>query len=101
MKFYVIGDKDTVLGFRLAGIPGEVTDSPESAKEALKTAFEKDDIGIIIIPERVAQTIRSEVDRYIYSTTFPLIIEIPDREGPLQDGASVREMIRAAVGIHI
>lgn len=101
MKFHVIGDKDTVLGFRLAGIAGEVTDSPESAREALKAAFEKDDIGIIIIPERVAQTIRSDVDRYIYTTTFPLIIEIPDREGPMQDGASVREMIRAAVGIHI
>lgn len=101
MKYYVIGDADTVLGFSLAGVDGEVVDSPEETSEALKNAFQKEDLGVIVITERAAQKVRHEVDRYIYKTTFPLIIEIPDREGPIPGRGSVRDMIRAAVGIHL
>lgn len=100
MKFFVIGDKDTVLGFRLAGVHGEVVDSADAARASLKKAFEQQDIGIVIIPERIAQSIRYDVDQYMYKTTFPLIIEVPDREGPLE-AASIRDVIRSAVGIHM
>ena len=99
MKFYVIGDPDTVLGFRLAGIEGEEVGSPEEASEALEKAFEQEGLGIIILPERLADKIRSRVDQYLYKTTFPLIIEIPDRHGPLENRGSVRDLIRAAVGV--
>lgn len=101
MKFYVIGDKDTVLGFSLAGVDGEVVSSKEEAHEALKTAFQKEDMGVIVITERTAQWVRHEVDQYIYKTSFPLIIEIPDREGPLEGRGSIRDMIRTAVGIKL
>lgn len=101
MKFYVIGDPDTVLGFRLAGIDGEVIETPEEASDALERAFEKEDLGVIILPERIAEKIRSRVDQYLYKTTFPLIIEIPDRHGPLEDRGSIRDLIRSAVGVGI
>lgn len=101
MKFYVIGDEDTVLGFRLAGVEGEVVQTPERAVEALKSAFQMEGLGIIILSERLAATIRHEVDMYIYKTTFPLIIEIPDRLGPVEGRGSVRDLIRAAVGVRL
>lgn len=101
MKFFVIGDEDTVLGFRLAGIEGEVVQNPEEAGEALERAFLSEGLGVIIIPERVAATIRREVERFVYKTTFPLIIEIPDRLGPMEDRGSVRDLIRAAVGVRL
>lgn len=101
MKFFVIGDPDTVLGFRLAGIEGEEVSSPEEASEALDRAFEREGLGVIILSERIAEKIRSRVDQYLYKTTFPLIIEIPDRTGPLEGRRSVRDLIRAAVGIGI
>lgn len=90
-----------MLGFRLAGIEGQVVNTPEETRTALDKAFRIEDIGIIVIPERVAQSIRTVVDQYIYKTTFPLIIEIPDRLGPVEGRKSVREMIREAVGIHL
>jgi len=101
LKFYVIGDEDTVLGFGLAGVQGEVVQTPEQARKALERAFQMEGLGVIILPERVAATIRKEVDRYIYATTFPLIIEIPDRLGPTEGRESVRDLIRAAVGVHL
>ena len=101
MKFFVIGDSDTVLGFSLAGIDGQVVETPEESSAALKEAFQKEDMGVIVITERVAGQIRHEVDQFIYKTTFPLIIEIPDRHGPVPGRGNVRDMIRAAVGIHL
>jgi len=101
LKFTVIGDEDTVLGFRLAGIEGEVVRTPEETKECLERAFQKEGMGIVIIPERVASSVRQTVDRYVYKTTFPLIIEIPDRLGPMEGRGSVRDLIRAAVGVRL
>ncbi|MBN2029654.1 V-type ATP synthase subunit F [bacterium] len=101
MKFYVIGDEETVLGFQLVGIKGKVARTPEETRESLENAFKEEGLGIIIITERTASTVRSLVDQYIYKTTFPLIIEIPDREGKMEGRGSVRDLIRAAVGIHL
>ena len=101
MKFYVIGDEDTVLGFRLAGVEGEVVRTPEEASRSLERAFQEEGLGVIIIPERIAAEIRQHVDRYVYKTSFPLIIEIPDRLGPMEERGSIREMIRAAVGVSL
>ena len=101
MKFYVIGDKDTVLGFKLAGVGGKIVSTPEETKEALEEAFQMEDMGVIIIPERLASSIREEVDQYVYKTTFPLIIEIPDRLGPMEGRPAIRDLIRAAVGVSL
>ena len=101
LKFYTIGDKETVLGFSLVGVPGQVVESPEEAIEALDTAFKTEGLGIIILSERIAHQIREHVNQYLYKTSFPLIIEIPDREGPMEGRGSVRDQIRAAVGVHL
>jgi V/A-type H+-transporting ATPase subunit F len=101
VKFFVIGDEDTVLGFRLAGVEGKVVESPEETRKALEEAFQVEDMGVIVITERAAKPIRGLVDQYIYKTTFPLIIEIPDRSGPIEGRGSVRDVIRKAVGVHL
>ena len=99
MEFYVIGDRETVLGFRLAGVRGTIVETPDETEAALKEAFEREGTGIVLIPERVAETVRALVDRYLYTTSFPLIIEIPDRMGPMEGRGNIRDMIRNAVGV--
>jgi V/A-type H+-transporting ATPase subunit F len=101
LRFFVIGDEDTVLGFRLAGIKGRVVKTPEESKAALEQAFQEEGLGVVIIPERIASPIRQHVDRFVYKTTFPLIIEIPDGQGPMEDRGSIRDLIRTAVGVHL
>ena len=101
MQFYVIADENTVTGFRLVGIEGEAVETPEEAREALTKVFSSDDIGIVIITERVASQIREEMEEFIFGHSFPLIIEIPDRKGPLEDRISIREMVHSAVGVKI
>jgi V/A-type H+-transporting ATPase subunit F len=101
MKFYVIADENTVTGFKLVGLGGEAVESPDEAREALGRAFESREIGIIIITERIADEIRSEIEDFTFGRAFPLIIEVPDREGPVEGRVSIREMVNAAVGVKI
>ena len=101
MTYYVIGDEDTVVGFSLAGVRGEVAQNADQAKRALDEAFSLEDIGIVIITTRVASLIRAQVDRYTIKKSFPLVIEIPDRFGPDQERESVRDMVSKAVGISV
>ena len=101
MKFYVIGDRQTVLGFRLVGIPGTVALERDEALDALRTAVEDKDIGIVLVTEGVAGRIRDEVEARLYGIGFPLVLEIPDASGPAEDRPAIDEIVRKAVGISI
>jgi len=101
LKFFVIGDEETVLGFHLVGIDGEVVNSPEQARLSLENNVEKLDIGVILITERIADRIRADVDRYFYKMPVPLIVEIPDRYGAQKERGTIHDVIRNAIGVHV
>ena len=101
MKFVVIGDEDTVLGFRLVGIEGIVVKTPEETEKALSEVFGRDNVGVVVIPERLAAGVREAIDSYMFTKSFPLIIEVPDRQGPMEGRMAIRDLIRKAVGIHL
>jgi V/A-type H+-transporting ATPase subunit F len=101
MRYFIIGDEDSVLGFGLVGVTGAVVQSQAQAREAFTTAMEQTDVGIIIITERVADLIRPQVDQFIFTKNFPLIVEIPDRQGPLAGKPGIREMVNRAIGIKL
>lgn len=101
MKYYIIGDEDTVLGFGMVGVQGRAVENQEDAEAAFKNVLEDKEVGIIIITERIAQLIRTTVDRYLFRERFPLIVEIPDRTGPVAGRMGIREMVNAAIGIKL
>ena len=101
MRFHVIGDEDTVLGFRLAGVEGVIVRTPEEVREELERAFQTPGIGVIILTERIAETVRAQVNQYLYKSALPLVIEVPDWHGPMEGRKTVKEMIRAAVGVQL
>ncbi len=101
MQFYVIADEHTVTGFKLVGIDGEVVESADEAREALKKAFSSTEIGIVVLTEKIASSVREEVEEFVFGHSFPLIIEIPDRTGPMEERISIRQMVRSAVGVKV
>lgn len=99
MRYFVIGDEDTVLGFSLVGTSGMSASTPAEAQHALSKALEGQEYGIIIITQDVADMIRSEVDRYIFSENFPLVVEIPNRfTGSSRD---LRALVNEAIGVSL
>lgn len=95
----MIGDEDTVLGFRHAGVEGRVVSGGEEAAAALEEVFEPGEKSIIIVTEQVAATIRSRITELRFGAALPLIVEIPGPQGPGEETPDLMEMIRDAVGV--
>jgi V/A-type H+-transporting ATPase subunit F len=102
MKYYVISDNvDTQVGMRLAGIEGIVVHEQEEVTKALSEAMQKDDIGIILMTERLVDLCSDLVDELKLNRTRPLIVEIPDRHGNGRAKDSITRYVREAIGIKI
>ncbi len=101
MRYHVIGDEDTVLGFRYAGIPGETVADVDAARQAFQRALKLPDVGIVIITDRVADTIRPTVNAQRFGQALPLVVEVPGPKGPSPQRQDLLALIREAVGIRV
>jgi len=104
----VIGDEDTVVGFALGGI-GEVNPKTKQTnyfivgkettaleiEEAFKTFTRRDDVGIILILQHIAEMIRYAIDAY--RQTIPTVLEVPSKDHPYD--ASKDSILRRARGM--
>jgi V/A-type H+-transporting ATPase subunit F len=103
MKIGVIGDPTTARGFRLAGV-AEVHEV-RAAREALlilKELSRDKEMGLIILTEKISDEIRDEMNRIFEGKTVPLVVEIPDREGPIVKKVDpIQALIRRAVGVEV
>ena len=82
MRFYCISDNlDTALGMRLSGIDGVVVHAREEVEQALEKAFADEQIGILLITEKLNHLCPERIASYKLAHKRPLIVEIPDRHG--------------------
>jgi len=106
----VIGDRETAIGFRLAGVRA-VYEVPRDEKEKenktlnlLDKLVNEDGTAIIIINERLAAEARvRDKIRAINENkrgVTPIIVEIPDKRGPMEQKVSeIERLIKRAVGV--
>jgi V/A-type H+-transporting ATPase subunit F len=101
-KIAVIGDRDTVAGFRMVGVQEWFTPkSPAETRAKLREFFRDPHMGLIIITEPLAQQVEDTVNQ-LAAAPIPVIMLIPDRHGTTgAHDAVLEEMIRKAVGIEI
>mmetsp|Transcript_21113 Transcript_21113/g.60265 ORF Transcript_21113/g.60265 Transcript_21113/m.60265 type:complete len:116 (-) Transcript_21113:230-577(-) len=87
----VIGDEDTVTGFLLAGVGHRTADGSnflivkqdtklQQVEDAFKQLSSRDDVGIILINQHIANDIRHVLKDY--NETIPTVLEIPSKEHP-------------------
>ncbi|MHA1862849.1 MAG: V-type ATP synthase subunit F [Candidatus Thorarchaeota archaeon] len=101
-KIAVIGDIDTVTGFRLVGVSECATPkSPDETRELLYSFFRDPNMGLIIITEPLAEEVEDTVVE-LSQSPVPVILLISDRTGSTGTyEAILKELIRRAVGIEI
>ncbi len=97
MNIIVLGDKETVTGFKLAGISSAKTvDVKSIEKEFEKAASEKD---IIIITENFASQIRERIEE-LQTLGKTVIVEIPGKEGSIgYTKEKINDLIKRVVGM--
>lgn len=100
-RYHIIGDKDTVLGFRFAGVEGTVVDDAASAEAAFKSALSDEGISILIITEKVQEFLPDLVMAHKVEARPPFVATIEDIWGPRSRRVSMAETIFAAVGVKI
>ena len=101
MKIAALCDEDTAVGLRLAGIKETYVPKEDSVK-IWKELSERDDIGIIFITEQIVEDLQRELKDFRLQNNIPIILEIPDKKGRLQDHADfVSHLIKKSVGVEI
>ena len=98
----IIGDIDTVSGFRLGGVKlAEVVNTSEEAIAAFDK-FLDDEISIIIITQLMANEIRDHINKKIGSDVLPMIIEIPDKDGSSEGSSDqINDLIKRVIGVEM
>jgi len=81
MKLFVIADPDTYLAFDLAGVEGVAVESEDDVP-GLLNELDRASFGLILITETLAAKQRKLIDAILLEPGGPLILEIPDIEGP-------------------
>ena len=97
-KIAVIGDRDSVLGFKALGLEAIAVENAGEAGAALRSL---EDYGIIYITEKLAAELQHEIARYNDRVT-PAVIPIPGKTGSLGIGmAALSKAVERAVGADI
>ncbi len=101
MKLIVIGNQDTVWGFALAGVGGQIVTTPLQMNQAIDSALADPQVGIVLITEDVADMARQRVDYLTVRSATPLFVEIPGPAGPRPDRPTLSEVVRQTIGVRI
>ena len=96
----VVGDKDSILPFKILGFAVFACHNAQTARETVdRLAMEN--YGIIYLTEEMAKEIPETVSRYD-SRVQPAIILIPNHKGTLNIGKTrIQENVERAVGQNI
>lgn len=100
MKFFCIADKDSALGFKLAGVKTEEVSDRQEALAAFAQALNIKDVGAILVTYAAAEYIRDEISQQTYQKELPLVLEIPSRD-KAGNPRSANEFLKAAIGMSI
>lgn len=99
-KLAVLGDRESVMGFRALGFETYPVEDPTEAKATLRRLAEES-CAVIYITEQLAQHLEEEIARY-KDNPIPAIILIPGKEGTLGIGMrGVHDTVERAVGADI
>ena len=99
-KIAVLGDRDSVLGFKALGLEVVFAEDAEAARQALHR-LAREDYAIIYITEQLAKDLTGEIAKYKDAVT-PAVILIPGKAGSLGLGATaLQSAVERAVGADI
>lgn len=99
-KIGVIGDKQSVLGFKAVGLDVFDCSTSDEAKNIIQRIV-KENYAIIYITESICSDISNEINEF-NSMRLPAIVPIPGMDGSLGIGVSrIKKAVEKAVGADI
>lgn len=101
-KIAVVGDVDTVTGFRLAGVEEAVSTYGRDANAVVSEMLEKKGIGMLVVTVDCVDELNAKVKRVLTESVKPVVVVVPSRREVMERGGeSVAAMLKKAIGIDI
>lgn len=110
MQYFIIGQREIVLAFKMTGIDGVIADTREQVLEAFNRVTGKGGVAsvpadeiprVLILTEEAASLIEDEEIQWQKTGKFPLIVEVPGLNGHMKGKKSLSDAIREAVGVNV
>ena len=99
-KIAVIGDRDSVLGFKALGVSTHFAYDADRTERLIKR-MAREKYAVIFITEELAEMTKEVIERY-KSRTIPAIIPIPSNQGSTGIGMQMlNDNVEKAVGVNI
>lgn len=110
MKFYIIGERELVLAFKLTGVEGTIAENRSEVLDAFNRITGKGGVAnvptgeiprVLILTEQAASQIEDEEIEWQKTGKFPLIVEIPGLNGHVEGKKTLSDAIREAIGVNV
>jgi vacuolar-type H+-ATPase subunit F/Vma7 len=90
-------------GFELGGLPVHEASSPEHATMQLRALLAREELGILLMDERLYRRLSEELNRELARRPLPMIVPFPAPSwtGRGDPGAYVLELLRQAIGYRV
>lgn len=110
MQFYIIGEREIVLAFKLTGVEGTIAETRTEVLEAfyrvtrqsVKVSDSDSEIPrVLILTEQAASQIEDEEIKWQKTGKFPLIVEVPGLNGHVPGKKTLFDAIKEAIGVEV
>jgi len=111
MEYFVIGERELVLGFMLVGVKGSAVSNRQEALDFfLRVTGQDNSVSrmpaedrpkVLILTEDVADMLSEEIKSWQMKGNAPLIVEIPGLQGHIEGRKTLSDAIREAIGIQV
>jgi vacuolar-type H+-ATPase subunit F/Vma7 len=98
----IIGDSDTITGFRLVGVEGVEVSSVDEAEQAFDKALQRSDLAMIILSQAFSfqEKMHEKIETVRRERRTPLIVEVPPSHGPKGEG-HLADVISKTLGFRL
>ena len=98
MEIAVIGNKEFIVGFQLAGIQKTYSaETPEKLAETIQKVMDDTNVGILVLQAADLEALPRRLQVIIENSVRPTIVTL----GGQETGLSLRERIKRSVGVDL
>ncbi len=110
MKFYIIGEREIVLAFKMTGVMGTIAETRTEVLDIFNRVTGKGGVAnvptgeipqILILTEQAASLIEAEEIEWQKKGKIPLIVEVPGLNGHLKGKKTLSQSIYEAIGVKV
>ena len=99
MHMHVIGGQDLVLGFKLAGVRGDVVRTPEEIVAAIESAGADPNVAVILVSKAVAMHAKAQIAHLRVRQGYPIVLEIAEPGESAKDPEALMRFVGDSIGL--